>query len=120
MDLPAVVFGIMRDRMPFVTMDDFLAKTSGFEFLPVTVGGECVGAIMRRGPELHAAVLPSARGRWLGRRALAIIAETIGECGRATTAVMDDHRPGHDFALRLGFKRAGSANGMTFYEKTAC
>jgi len=120
MDLPAVVFGIMRDRMPYVTLDDFRSKTKGFEFLPVAVCGKCVGAIMRRGSELHAAVLPSARGRWIGRRVLAIIAETIGEYGKATTAVMDDHRPGHDFAARLGFERTGNANGMTFYEKTKC
>ena len=112
-----VVFGVLRDRLPGVTIGQFIAKTAAFEFLPVTVCGRCVGAIMRRGSELHAAVLPEARGRWIGRKVLAVVADTVEQHGCATTAVMDGHKPGHIFALRLGFEAIKQADGMTHYRK---
>lgn len=117
-DPRAVVFVVERDRLPSgMTMDEFWRATSDFEFLPVVLNWECVGAIMRRGSELHAAVVPTARGKWFGRRAMAVITDTISRFGMATTAVPDGQDAGHVFALRLGFERTGTGQGVTFYKK---
>lgn len=117
-DPRAIVFSVERDRLPSgMTLDEFERATSGFEFLPVIVGGECVGAIMRRGSELHAAVVPTARGKWFGRRAMAVITDTVIRFGMATTAVPDGQDVGNAFALRLGFERTGTGQGVTFYKK---
>lgn len=110
-----IVFDILNDRLAGVTFEAFMIALAGFEFLPVVVGGETVGAIMRRGPELHAAVLPKARGKWLGRRSLAVVRDTIMKYGMATTSVMDGHEAGHVFARRLGFDLVRQSGGITYY-----
>lgn len=117
-DVRRIVFEIMLPRLPAgCSFERFSTAFSDFEFIPVSYRGQIVGAIMRHGSELHAAVRTQAQGHWFGRQAMAVIADTIARHGQATTRVMDDHAPGHRFAKRLGFKFERSDGGMTYYTK---
>lgn len=119
-DLAGLVFEIIKDRLPFsVTRQAFAESINHYELHPVIVGGKTVGAIMRKGSELHAAVLPTARKRWMTKTVLRFIAETVAEHGKAITKVMPDHEAGHAFALRLGFKPMGMEHGLVLYELRA-
>ena len=113
-----IVFDVLQGRLHGVDFAHFQRALSDFEFLPVKVGGQTVGAILRRGSELHAAVLPCARGRWIGREQLRIVADTIQKHGEATSSVMNDHEEGHRFARRLGFSESSRDSNITYYRKT--
>ena len=116
-DARRIVFDSLRDRLCGVDFEHFQRALSDFEFLPVKVGGQTVGAILRKGSELHAAVLPCARGKWIGRSQLRVVAETIRKHGEATSSVMNGHEAGHRFARRLGFVECGRDNRITYYRK---
>lgn len=113
-----VVFEVIKNRLPSgYTFDQFLSATSGFEFLPVKVGGACVGAIMRSENIVHAAVLPQACGKWFNKSTLAWLRGVISKYDKAITKVVDGHEAGHAFAKRLGFVETGHSDNLTFYEK---
>lgn len=105
MDLAGLTFEIVRERMPGWTEERFKEAVKEYDFSPVMVGGETVGAVMHRGPELHVSVLPHARKRWFNKSIRAFIADKIREYGYVATVVEDGHDDGHRFAERLGFKR---------------
>lgn len=116
----AEVFKALSDQLPACfSLNDFLSASADFEFWPVFVGGKCVGAIMQKGPVVHAAVLPEARGKWFNRRTLQWVKNQADKYGRLETKVRDAHGIGHAFAKRLGFVEKSKANGLTYYEKVA-
>lgn len=115
-----VVFEALRPQLPAgYSLYDFLLASSDFEFWPVFVAGKCVGAIMQKGPVVHAAVLPEARGKWFNKRTLQWVKNQANKYGRLETKVRDAHGMGHAFAKRLGFVETSKANGLTYYEKVA-
>lgn len=113
-----IVFEVIKNRLPpGYTFDQFLSATSGFEFLPVKVGGVCVGAIMRNENTVHAVVMPQACGKWFNKGTLAWLRGVVSKYGKAITKVVDGHEAGHAFAKRLGFVETGHKGNLTFYEK---
>jgi len=118
-DVRRIVFDVIEGRLFGMSFEDFDRAMAGFEFIPVVVSGEEVGAIMRRGTELHVAVMPKARGKWLGRALFRSLQEMIEQHGEVTTAVMDSHKSGHEFVRRLGFVQTGQSDGVTHYSKGA-
>lgn len=88
-------------RMPGVTLEAFRAELEACEVHPVLVDGEPVGAVVVKGPEIHACVLPKARGRWFSRQYARLLAATIAKHGRATTSATTED--GRRFVERLGF-----------------
>jgi GNAT superfamily N-acetyltransferase len=67
-------------------------------------GERPVGMLMVKGNELHVAVIPEVRGKWLSRRLIReVIAPIIRKHGEAKTSVTPDNGVGRDFIKRLGF-----------------
>lgn len=113
-----VAYSVLKDRLPpDWTLDHFASKSARFNFLPVTVRGECVGAIIYSGHEVHAAIQPEARGRWFGKRVSRWLSDRLHQYGKLTTKVVTGYRMGHAFAHRLGFVICGKSDTLTFYEK---
>jgi GNAT superfamily N-acetyltransferase len=111
-----IVHDILKPRFPDLTLGQLKNDLSDFEVIPV-IRGKLIGAILRRGSELHALVIEAYRGKWFGKAELRLIRDTIKTFGHATTKVLNNHQMGHDFALRLGFEVQYKDDLMTYYEK---
>lgn len=98
-------FDSIRKRAPGVTPDAFVAAAAWCDVHPVTVDGAVVGAVLVKGPEIHACVAESARGRWLTRRVLGILRGVIEQHGKAITRATTQE--GAAFVKRLGFLPVG-------------
>jgi NAD(P)H-nitrite reductase large subunit len=96
-----VAYQAASPRMPGVLLPDFLKAMEGAKVTPVHVDGKCMGAIIARGNEIHASVLPEAKGRWMTKQALRVLLDVIKEHGMATTYATTDE--GVRFVKRLGF-----------------
>ncbi len=90
-----------RDRMAGVTFEQFAAEVADFDVHPVKVRGRLCGAVLVRGKEVHACVMPWARGRWFGRPEAALLSQIIDSHGEATTTATTED--GRRFVERLGF-----------------
>jgi hypothetical protein len=89
-----------------------------FELVPIWYRGKTVGAVMRRGPEVHIAIEPTYQGRiWLRPVLQHELQETIKRFGRAVTSVSNDHVIGHRLARLLGFRVTSKDHTMTHYER---
>lgn len=88
-------------RLDGMSFDAFLSGVAGFEVHPVLARGQLAGAVLVRGPEIHACVLPWARGRWFGRAEAALLNRVIDCHGAATTSATTEE--GRLFVERLGF-----------------
>ncbi len=70
-------------------------------------GEDVVGMLMVKDGELHVAIVPEARGKWLSRRLIReVIGPLVKEYGAAKTKVMPDNRAGSDFVRRIGFAKS--------------
>lgn len=75
--------------------------------------------LLTKGPEIHVAVLPNYRGRWLSSRLIkSVLGLIFSEYGFAVTSVMANNVKGLDFVERIGFKRQSSHNGVIHYRIT--
>lgn len=119
-DCRHVVFEAVKDRLPVgYSFEAFTANLHKYEFLPLTVEGACVGAVMCSGCEVHAAVLPQARGRWFTKRVARWLRALLQLHGKLTTKVLINHAPGHAFAARLGFTQVRCDANLVHYEVLA-
>ena len=92
-----------QDRLPpGSTYAAFQASTSGWECHPVHVDGGLVGAVLARGPEIHACINPAGFGRWLSRPLLRLVDAAIARFGYAMTQAVT--AAGRAFVERLGFR----------------
>ena len=115
-DLAQLTFEVIKDRLPKgYTLTDWKEGTKSFEFIPVQVGDETVGAIMARGPELHVSILPAYRCKWMNKKVMRFIKDRAHQFGFVQTLVSNEHQAGHKFAERLGFKRADQNEAVTLY-----
>lgn len=113
-----VVFEVVKDTLPKgYTFDQFLSATSEYEFVPLFVQGECIGALMHKGPQVHAAVLPKARGLWFRKWIAIWLRSKLEKYGRLITKVEDGNIAGHKLAQALTFKQVERKPGLTIYEK---
>ena len=91
-----------------------------FDVLPLTAGEETVGMVMLRGPEVHVAILPLWRRRWLTRGLFeAFLGGLEEKYGYALTSCFDDEPEKIDFITRLGFRQIHAEDGMLFFERAS-
>lgn len=93
-------------RLGGMTFPAFAAALSSFEVHPVHARGRLCGAVLVHGKEIHACVMPWARGRWFGRAEAALLNRVIDEYGEATTSATTEQ--GREFVERLGFIKHGN------------
>jgi hypothetical protein len=105
MDAVRAAYDSLSDRAPWVSFEDFERFAEKCEVHPIVVGGQCAGALVVQGPEIHACILPWAHKRWLNRTALSIMNEVISKHGKAITRATTE--AGRQFVERLGFKPEG-------------
>lgn len=107
----------LTERLPpDISFDVFCERMKDWDVSAFHDGSRAVGMLMTRGPELHVAVIPEVRGRWLSRRLInEVFAPIIGKHGRAVTSVASDNARGLEFVRRI---RAGFAD-LTFDPVTA-
>lgn len=100
------------DRLNGLSFDDFSRALDRCEVHPVEVLGKTAGAIVVSGAEVHACVLPWARGLWLSKRMLRVLGGVIQKHGYALTTATTEE--GRQFVERLGFFPDGP-----YYKKVA-
>ena len=91
------------DRLGAVSLADFREAVKSCEVHPVVVQGSIAGAVIVKGPEVHACILPWAHKRWFGRAQARILNGIIKAYGYATTTATTD--AGRKFVEQLGFKK---------------
>lgn len=80
----------------------YLQRIAGWDASLIERDGKAIGAVFRKGEEVHVSVLPEWRGRWATR---GIIDQVLGQ-GRVVTQV-GEARWMANILERLGFKQAG-------------
>lgn len=110
-------YAAMRERLPpdfgFALFCERLADWRVDAFCD---GERAVGMLMTRDGELHVAVMPEVRGRWLSKRLIReVFAPIFAAHGRARTSIADGNARGLDFVRRI---RAGFAD-LTYDPSTA-
>lgn len=92
-----------------------------FDAFALTVLYQCdqpIGTVFTHGPELHVAILPKYRRRWLSRRLLrAVINPLIITYGTCETKVMQHNQLGKQFVARLGFEQISSDDTVARYQR---
>lgn len=98
-------FKALGSRLPLgVDYGKFRTALENWDIKAFCRGDEPVGMLMVRGNELHVAVLPEMRGKWLSRRLIReVISPILQKHGEAKTSVTPDNGVGRDFIKRLGF-----------------
>lgn len=99
-------FASLAGRLPAdMSLEDFSAKLADWDVRAFCDGDRAVGMLMTKGPELHVAVLPEVRGKWLSRRLIReVFRPLLSAYGAAQTRVMPENETGKDFVSRLGFE----------------
>ncbi len=105
MDAIEAAYLSAMDRLGPVSLDDFRSAVARCEVHPVEVAGETAGAIVVRGAEVHACVMPWAHGRWFNKAMAGILNSVIRRHGYAYTTATTE--AGRRFVQRLGFKPSG-------------
>ena len=96
-----MAFESVAPRAPGVSFEQFTAAAAECHVHPVRARGRLCGAVLVRGCEIHACVLPWARGRWFGRAQAALLNRVIAQHGEAITTATTEE--GRRFVERLGF-----------------
>ncbi len=99
----------LGERLPAgLSFDQFREQLTDWRVDAFHDGERPVGMLMVRGDELHVAVLPEVRGKWLSRRLIReAFAPILEKYGRARTKVAEGNAVGLDFVRRI---RAGFAS----------
>jgi hypothetical protein len=92
-------------RMPGLSLAEFDRRTVHFDVHVLKVDGSVCGALMVHGNEIHACVLPWAKGRWFSRHAARVLNGLIDQFGEVTTSATT--QDGRRFVLALGFEPHG-------------
>lgn len=111
LDMCADLLRALGERAPALAPEELDQLLAGWDL--VDVGG---AVVMIRGAEMHVGAVPTVRGRWFGRRAVAVMADVLRRHGHVETLVQTDHAPGHAFAQRLGFEQVGESGAAIRYE----
>lgn len=89
-----------------VTCIEFMNFAKCCDVYPVLCNNVIAGAVLVIGPDIHACILPFAKGKWMNKKHLRIINAIIDKHGYARTSATTDD--GNDFVTRLGFVQDGS------------
>lgn len=113
-----IVYQIIKDSLPAsFSKADFIQHFKKYTFVPVVLDGEIVGAYANNGPEIHAAVLPKAHGKWFSKRVLRWVNDLQSKYGTLITKVERENVRGHEFVKRVGFRVVKETPSLTFYER---
>lgn len=93
----------------------FVSEQLGAEIEPIMINGEIVGGLTIVGPEIHATVVDSARGKWFRKGTKKVLDRLVKEHGYALTRVDKNEVVGKRFVQRLGFRCIGECNGADVY-----
>lgn len=96
-----------KDRLNGATFSAFKVMVAGWNVFPLVICGQCAGAVLTNGPDIHACVLPQYKGRWFNKQAKSILENVVKQNGFARTQATTDE--GVAFVERLGFVRDGDA-----------
>lgn len=98
-------FASLLDRLPHAySFEQFKGAMEPWDIQAFCDGEKIVGMLMTRGPELHVAVIPEVRGKWLSRRLIReVFSPILNKYGQAIAAVMPENEAGKEFTSRLGF-----------------
>lgn len=107
-------------RLPVgYTFEQFKASVRDWEIIPVSVMGQMAGAILAKGPDIHACILPEFHKRWITPSLWrAVFIERQREFGFLRTTVEAGNAIGCEFVERAGFKSIGTENGIMIYERS--
>jgi hypothetical protein len=89
-----------------INYNSFCDFARNCDVYPVYVNGCVGGAVLVIGPDIHACILPFAKGKWMNKRHLRIINTVIDKHGYAQTSATTED--GKYFVTRLGFVQDGS------------
>jgi hypothetical protein len=89
-----------------ITHTEFLQFAKKCDVYSVICNNVIAGAVLVIGPNIHACILPFAKGKWMNRKHLRIINAIIDKHGYAQTSATTDD--GKYFVTRLGFIQDGS------------
>lgn len=92
------------------SFDEYVSLLNDWIISVIVRGDTPIGAVFRKGDELHVSILPEWRRRWMTK---GLIRELFGE-GRVTTRVTPNHDYMYDILGRLGFVR--QPDGMMIKE----
>lgn len=103
-------FASLLDRLEHgYSFESFCGILNDWEVKAFCDGERTIGMLMVKGPELHVAVLPEVRGKWLSRRLIREVFNPIFKTyGKAETDVSPDNEKGIEFVNRI---REGFASG---------
>jgi len=98
-------FKALGDRLPSgYSYDQMHQALQDWDVKAFCNGDDVVGMLMVKDSELHVAVLPEVRGRWLSRKLIRdVIGPLVKQYGEAKTKVMEDNLIGQEFVRRIGF-----------------
>lgn len=100
-----VGFESTKDRLD-IGFDEWKKALESWNVEAFCDGEKVIGMLMTKGPEMHVAVLPEVRGKWLSRRLInEVFAPIIDKYGCAVTKVAECNPKGEDFVGRLGFEK---------------
>lgn len=101
----------LKERTP-ITWESFLTYVKDWEVFPAKDG-----AVLRKGPELHACIKPSGFCKWFNKSMFVLLNDTIQKHGYALTRVTEGNISGDQFVRRLGFHLTHSDSGNWVYRK---
>lgn len=96
-----LAFESLSPRAPGISFKQFARVAAECEVHAARAGGRLCGAVLVLGKEVHACILPWARGRWFGRAQAALLNRVIEQHGEAITTATTEE--GRRFVERLGF-----------------
>lgn len=98
-------FAALGERLPKdMSYPQFRSALKDWDVKAFCRGNEPVGMLMVKGPELHVAVVPEVRGKWLSRRLIRdVLAPLLHAHKEIRTSVQPENGIGRDFVSRLGF-----------------
>jgi GNAT superfamily N-acetyltransferase len=92
-----ILWDDVKDRV-FCTREEFDSVLAAWDVVPVVRGGDTVAAVVMRDGEIHCAVRPGHRGRWL-TRGMRWMLEKSNRCSTDKR-----NAQARRFIERLGFK----------------
>lgn len=93
----------LQDRIS-IPFDAFTRALESWDVKAFCKGKDVVGMLMLKDDELHVAVLPEVRGKWLSRRLIKeVLGPLVKQYGTAKTKVSVDNPIGQEFVKRIGF-----------------
>lgn len=101
--LEEFVYKHISERLA-ISREEFMDGIKGWNLRPIEHSGNLAAVVATKGNEVHVAVDPEYKGKWLGKDSIrSILGGILGEYGHAVTSVGYDNTDASLFLRRLGF-----------------